>query len=105
MFGLNFIAESDLFSFRIAKFYSSKNRTYKARQGITLDTCSIHSNGDEIGFRFYYRMLKAKNDRHAIYAESIFSINGIRTQIEDNFIDFCNNLADDSVEEILTQIN
>ena len=113
------ISPYDLVSVLLAKFFDGQNRTYKSKDGVSLDTISIHSNEEEsyIGIRFYYKNRKIQNRRRAVYAQYFLQIDDsggifvtendeLRFSLHDldSFYQFCDDIASDAVDNILEKL-
>ena len=109
----------DLASVILAKYFDGQNRTYQSREGVSLDTISIHSNEDEgyIGVRFYFKNRRIKNRRRAIYAQYFLNIedsgeivcsehSDLRFRLADakSITNFCDSLASDAVNNIIDKL-
>lgn len=100
------VGSSDYIAVLFAKYWVSQNRTYKSNGRVTLDTLSIHSDGDLIGLRFYFKYPKAHNPRKALSADFSLPVSELSAQIETDAIeDICGKLAEEAVEKITYQLN
>lgn len=89
----------------LAKYWSAQNRTYLANGSVTIDTVSIHSNGVEIGLRFYYKNGKINNRRKALYYQQILDTESVIDAIETSGIQgFCDSTAENAVVDINRQL-